>query len=371
MFAATPPPVLGSSVAVQRLIESEFSDRFEVKHINTAFGSERPSLGRITPGKILRLIGHYEQLAKVLRSSPYDIVITVPTFDFPMILRDVMALIVIGRLSHAKTIGWIHSSGLPRMLSRLPVLIRKPIMASLRQFDTFVALSEPLALQLRDVLPQKEVRVIPNGVGQTSVKVEEKGKDGNVRVVYLAHMIRAKGWQMLFEAAQKICLVRRNVLFQFYGAPGNEADRIEASKAFSDVGLDPRITYEGIADVEKRDWVFHNSQILCLPSSHSHEAQPLAILEAMAAGCAVVASCVGGIPGLVNQPNGGLLFDPGDADGLVKALLSLIDNPERTKEMGRFNLDQIRRRYSLDRVNAQWSKLINEIAYPVTVDKER
>ena len=51
--------------------------------------------------------------------------------------------------------------------------------------------------------------------------------------------------------------------------------------------------------------------------SSAAENCPLALLEAMAAGCAVVASAVGGVPEIIRHGVDGLLFEPGSATALA------------------------------------------------------
>jgi len=52
----------------------------------------------------------------------------------------------------------------------------------------------------------------------------------------------------------------------------------------------------------------------------------LVLLEAMAAGCPVIAANAGGIPDIVTDGDNGFLFDPQDEEGLVKAAQRLLAN---------------------------------------------
>ena len=67
--------------------------------------------------------------------------------------------------------------------------------------------------------------------------------------------------------------------------------------------------------------------ILVVPSVWP-ENSPLVIHEAFLAGVPVVASRIGGIPELVSDGTNGLLFRPGDADDLRRALTRLVEDPE-------------------------------------------
>jgi len=71
--------------------------------------------------------------------------------------------------------------------------------------------------------------------------------------------------------------------------------------------------------------------IFVLPSLS--EALSNALMEAMACGCAVVASNVGGNPELVRDGETGLLFEAGDAQGLAAAIQKLIENESLRKRL--------------------------------------
>ena len=64
------------------------------------------------------------------------------------------------------------------------------------------------------------------------------------------------------------------------------------------------------------------ADIFCLPSFD--EGLPVAIMEAMAVGCPVVATRIAGIPELISDGTSGLLVEPGDSSGLAEALHTLL-----------------------------------------------
>jgi glycosyltransferase involved in cell wall biosynthesis len=71
--------------------------------------------------------------------------------------------------------------------------------------------------------------------------------------------------------------------------------------------------------------------IFVLPSLS--EGIPMALLEAMAASRAVVASRVGGIPEIVEDGVEGFLVEPMDVNGLAERCRQLIESPEFARKM--------------------------------------
>lgn len=91
------------------------------------------------------------------------------------------------------------------------------------------------------------------------------------------------------------------------------------------------------------------------------EGLPVALMEAMAAGKAVVASRIRGNDDLLEGQTGGVLLDAGDAEGFAQAIARLLADPAAAEEMGR---DNRRRIQGFDRsvVDAQMKMLYQEIS---------
>jgi glycosyltransferase involved in cell wall biosynthesis len=80
------------------------------------------------------------------------------------------------------------------------------------------------------------------------------------------------------------------------------------------------------------------------------EGMPNAVLEAMSAGRAVVASRVGGLPEIVVDGETGFLVAPGDARALADAILGLLADPERAARLGAAGAARARAGFSIDAV---------------------
>ena len=86
------------------------------------------------------------------------------------------------------------------------------------------------------------------------------------------------------------------------------------------------------------------TRVLVVPSTY--EGMPLVILEAMEAGCSVVASAVSGIPEVVVDGETGWLVPPEDAAALADALEAAAGDEGETRrrgERGRARLEELYR----------------------------
>jgi glycosyltransferase involved in cell wall biosynthesis len=95
-------------------------------------------------------------------------------------------------------------------------------------------------------------------------------------------------------------------------------------------GLGDQIRFLGIRDDVPE--ILGASDVFVLSSDY--EGNPLAVMEAMAAGLPIVSTSVGGVPELVTNGTDGILVDPSDELGFKDALQLLLDRPDLRKSMG-------------------------------------
>ena len=88
----------------------------------------------------------------------------------------------------------------------------------------------------------------------------------------------------------------------------------------------------------------------------------MALLEAMAASRAVVASRVGGIPEIIEDTFEGFLVEPTDVENLVERCRRLIESPDVARRMGEQARKRVERDFSAtamaDRVASVYTELL-------------
>jgi sugar transferase (PEP-CTERM/EpsH1 system associated) len=101
--------------------------------------------------------------------------------------------------------------------------------------------------------------------------------------------------------------------------------------------------------------LLHSFSLFALPSLA--EGTPVSLLEAMASGLPVVASCVGGIPEVVTDGEHGLLVPAGDADALAQALARYVREPGLGDRHGHAGRLRIEERFSMRAMLASYGAL--------------
>ena len=144
------------------------------------------------------------------------------------------------------------------------------------------------------------------------------------------------------------------------GPVTNENYMKKLVRKIDETGLESRVTViDGLA-AGSRELVdaYHGADLFLLPSIH--EPFGIVILEAWAAGLPVVASRVGGIPSFVTHGENGLLFDPNDGAGFMEAFKTILDSPEKARELGNAGRLKARREYSWDSITRSLVNLYEE-----------
>jgi glycosyltransferase involved in cell wall biosynthesis len=95
------------------------------------------------------------------------------------------------------------------------------------------------------------------------------------------------------------------------------------------------------------DQLLSGLDVYVLPSLE--ENMPLAILEAMASGCSVVATAVGGIPECVVHEQTGLLVPPADAAMLAEALIRVLSDAALRDRLGQAGRRRVAECFSVER----------------------
>jgi len=159
-------------------------------------------------------------------------------------------------------------------------------------------------------------------------------------VTVVANFIQYKGHRYLLEAWTRVVeAVPGSVALLV----GDGPLRPELERLARDLGIEDSIRFLGSRmDVPK---LLATSDVLAHPSLE--EGFCNAILEAMAAGKAVVATSVGGNPEAVVDGLTGILVPPRDAESLAQALVGVLKDPDKARKMGVEGRARVEREFGL------------------------
>lgn len=118
----------------------------------------------------------------------------------------------------------------------------------------------------------------------------------------------------------------------------------------------PNCEVAGKVPPEELDPYYQRASIFCLPT----HLEPFGIvfIEAMTARLPIVATRVGAIPDFVEEGRNGWLVEPGDVQGIAKALIKLIDSPQTSRKFGEHSFQLAKERYSWTAVGQKFRENI-------------
>jgi glycosyltransferase involved in cell wall biosynthesis len=207
---------------------------------------------------------------------------------------------------------------------------------SINKATTVVAVSEKSAEALRMVCGVTQPIVVRNPLLPDPMASgwHRNGKprqaDEPIRVTTVARLVVAKGLTYLLEAIAQVRTTYPATQFRVYG---DGVLREELLACADRLGLDGKDIFVGaftrreeLSQIMAQTDIFVMSSIL--------EGQPLGMVEAMAYGCPIVVTSVGGIPELIEEGVNGLLCQPGDSACLAQKIRTLIEDPALRIRLG-------------------------------------
>lgn len=200
----------------------------------------------------------------------------------------------------------------------------------------------------------RKMRVISNAV---SAREENRltGVLAKPRIGFVGRVVAIKDVETFLRACRHVADELPGAEFAVVGPLDHEPEYAGACAELAEsLGLGERIVFTGETDTEP--W-YRRLDVVVLTSLS--EAQPLVLLEAMAAGVPVVATAVGGCPELLEAA--GLLTPVRDSRATARAILRLCADPALRARLARSGLARVRRRHARATMLASYRELYERL----------
>lgn len=185
-------------------------------------------------------------------------------------------------------------------------------------------------------VPAEKITVVHNGISNNSihsvnsVKKNWEGLFSSAFVVGMASRIEPiKGIEEAIEAIQKINDEHRSLNIKLV-ILGDGPQREYLEEKVKQRGLEKVVRFEGVQS-DVAEWM-EAFDVFLLPSYFEYHS--IAILEAMRAAKAIVATAVGGTPESIRHEQEGLLVPPRDVSALAQALERLANDKMLRERLG-------------------------------------
>ena len=248
-------------------------------------------------------------------------------------------------------------TGVFRLLERMLARITDALVAvSPEVRDELVALG---------VAPASKFRVIRLGIAlDTRIQADDAARaetrrvmgipDGRFVVGWIGRMTGVKRTDVLLQGFRTL---REDGVDAVLCMVGDGPDRESVEQLADELGIVRDCLFTGYQ--EDVGPFFAAFDVFVLTSGN--EGTPVTAIEALAAGCPVVATRVGGVPDVVTDGEDGFLVSPAAVDELAGRLADLARDPDLRARMGASGRARMRTRYAVDRLIDDTDRLYREL----------
>jgi len=272
----------------------------------------------------------------------------------------------LGRLLKFKTVvfagGFIKTTlfrGLAKYLKFLPHLMITLMHVLLADY---VLVESPNVQSFFELLSSKPIRrkVVPNA-SLWIPKDFDYRTPLNLRqfdVCYAGILDDVKGFPLLLATVRELSRVNPKIRIAI-ASSGGPYEHLLDKKTIEVLGIGSNVVYFKSIPFEEMPKFFNNCKIFLLLSKS--EGLPNVVLEAMACGCVVIATPVGGVPDIVRNDETGVLVFDRRPEEVAKLLLKLINGSKTMDAISKNAHLYAKREYSFEKVLQRWQRVANLI----------
>ena len=333
-MSALPPPSTGESNVTQTYFESLPDLGYEPFLIDTGVRSSAKMPGALSAYNLVRFFRHFHLLVKdCLEFRPAVINLmfastSILKFASFAWISNLMGILVIGQM-HSAAIDSIYEASSRIQKKYLRFVFSLPF--------AWIVLGEYWhEFMLRVGIRPERLCIIPNAVKGNFEKVatdRSRPEETDPPIILFVGAVgMRKGMDVLLAAL--VDLQRKDVRFQAIIVGGTyfpgDLERFESE--FHD-RLRPG-SFEFVGPQENEELIARllQSSVFVLPSRA--ENLPVALLEAMACGTAVIATAVGSVPDVIQDWENGVLVPPNDSEALSEAMAALLADGQLRNRLG-------------------------------------
>jgi glycosyltransferase involved in cell wall biosynthesis len=249
-------------------------------------------------------------------------------------------------------IWFIHESQVARHL----VTLNPAIKSSLMMANRLVMPTQRTALLYREFTP-RAIEVVPYGIPAVKCLADNSQQQKRTTFLLLGSYERRKGQDTYLDAIRLIAEKTRQLAI--FRAAGRvlETDFYQALSRQS-AGMPPVELLGALEHEDALKAIAHCDVLVC---ASRDETMPIAILEAMSLGRAIISTDVGGISEWLQNNVNGLLVPAEDRAALGQAMVDCLEQPDRLTTLGQNAARTFAQSFSIQRLGDTFSYLIESV----------
>lgn len=307
----------------------DFGDQFNISYVESyRDGSKRQ--------KFLKAVRSYVLFHKELKRNRPDIVHIHSSFG-PSFYRK-LPFIYMARRKKIRVINHIHGADFDSFYLNASSIKKGLIKKVYHKCQMLIALSDEWKKKLALIVPEEKIQVLENYCLIPKLTDDERAG----QILFLGEIGERKG-------SLDVPAILSKAFAKAGRAPMIMAGEGEIAKVkglLIQEKVSEAVSFPGWVRGDEKDRLLRKSGIFLFPSYN--EGMPMAVLEAMAYGLAIVTTNVGGIPKLIEDGISGYLCDPGDVEQMADRLSELLLNETKRKALGDEARQKAIQKYSME-----------------------
>ena len=195
-----------------------------------------------------------------------------------------------------------------------------------------------------------------NGIDLSKISYRPIGETGNIKFLFAGNLLYTKGVSYYYDAAIKIKNANLNADFFIAGEYLKNHPLSIKDSLYKNILESKSINYLGSWDQKTFLENLYNYHVFVLPSFG--EGLPLAALEAMASGRALICTDVPGCNSCVIEHKNGYLCEQRSSQSLTQSMQKIIFNKNQISKMGEYSRKIIENEFELHFIYKQYLNVI-------------
>lgn len=158
----------------------------------------------------------------------------------------------------------------------------------------------------------------------------------------IGHLIVLRNLEPIYDnetAVRALAIVRERVPTARLTIAGTGPELGRLQKLAAQLGIADAVRFPGRLDRQQVAALYREADVALNPSTVDN--MPNSVLEALASGVPVVSTAVGGVPFIVEDGRSALLVPPRNPEAMAGAVLRLLENPDRARDLVRAGLARV------------------------------
>ena len=224
-------------------------------------------------------------------------------------------------------------------------------------------------------VPSEKIEIVSNtceydGIEESDVTEKQASSNQLLECLFLSSLTDTKGYPEYLEALEMVGSVDGAPIHAVLCGPIMMDAYRKRFETYDEakVWIEQKVASINESDRVQAEWIpgargsekkalFEQAQIFVLPTQYPVEAQPLAVIEAMAHGCAIVTTDVGELLSTVNDESAIVLSAP-TPDSVKQSIISLGEDEQLRLRLSQAALNQFKLKFNRERYVQRWADLL-------------